>query len=320
MINKNPWVAGAAADRPAGHAREWRVSASVAMLFYLLWTATLIGLRSEHVLLAATYAGLFWVGPRAARFALYLTPLMLGGILYDNLRLVLTLRADVHVADLYFAELRLFGIETADGLVVPSTYLSERPNTVLDLLCGLAYFLYLVETFVCAFYLWLKDERRLLRFGWAFLATNLIGFTIYLAYPAAPPWYVDQDGLGPAVLEAAPSAAGAARFDALLGIEFFAGVYSRNANVFAAMPSLHVAYPTVVAIALWRMGLWQRIVSVGFAALVAFSAVYLNHHYILDLLAGVLVAAAAYGLVLQAIRLTRRREVSHAVVDGSAGR
>lgn len=99
-------------------------------------------------------------------------------------------------------------------------------------------------------------------------------------------------GPGPADLTVAPSAAGAARFDELLGIRYFSNFYARNPNVFGAMPSLHVAYPTVAAFFLWRQGPLLRAFGLLFAALVAFSAIYLVHHYVLDVVAG-----AAVGLV-----------------------
>jgi membrane-associated phospholipid phosphatase len=89
-----------------------------------------------------------------------------------------------------------------------------------------------------------------------------------------------------------PSAAGAARFDALVGIELFARFYSRNPNVFGATPSLHVAYAVMAAWHLWHRGLFARGFGVAFSLLIGFSAVYLAHHYVLDVVAG-----AATGLI-----------------------
>ena len=114
-----------------------------------------------------------------------------------------------------------------------------------------------------------------------------------MLFPVAPPWYVAQYGLGPAVLEAIPSAAGAARFDELTGIKYFAAFYSRNPNVFGAMPSLHVAYPVIATLAVRDRGVrwWGPIFLL--ALLVMFSAVYLNHHYIVDVIGGVIAAFIA---------------------------
>lgn len=108
--------------------------------------------------------------------------------------------------------------------------------------------------------------------AWGFLLVNLIGMFDWLVFPAAPPWYVAQYGAGPAQLDATPSAAGAARFDELLGVHYFADFYARSGNVFGAMPSLHVAYPTLVFLVLRERVRLGAIMALSFAIFVAFSA------------------------------------------------
>jgi len=112
-------------------------------------------------------------------------------------------------------------------------------------------------------------------------------------------------GPGPAdPATAVASAAGAARVDELLGITYFARLYSRNPNVFGAMPSLHVAFPLLVACTLGAVGPIFRAVTVGFTLLMAFAAIYLGHHWVLDVLAG-----SAIGIVaLVAARALTTRE------------
>jgi membrane-associated phospholipid phosphatase len=98
-----------------------------------------------------------------------------------------------------------------------------------------------------------------------------------------------------------PSAAGAARFDALVGWSYFQEFYARSRNVFGAMPSLHAAYPVVVLLAVWTVPRrWVRALAGAFAVLVAFAAVYLYHHYVLDVIAGVAVGILAYVVVVWA--------------------
>jgi membrane-associated phospholipid phosphatase len=121
---------------------------------------------------------------------------------------------------------------------------------------------------------------------------NLVGWSIWLVYPAAPPWYVDTYGLGPAIDGVAASTAGLARFDALLHLPLAASFYAKSANVFGAMPSLHVAYATLVAWVVFPLGGKLRWATIAFAVSMAFSAVYLRHHYILDVMAGALLVPA----------------------------
>jgi membrane-associated phospholipid phosphatase len=88
--------------------------------------------------------------------------------------------------------------------------------------------------------------------------------------------------------------AGLARFDQLINYPIFASLYGRNSNVFAAFPSLHSAYLVItlfyaisgkspialtVVIALFMIGIWC-------------TAVYTAHHYIIDVLAGIVFAFA----------------------------
>ena len=127
--------------------------------------------------------------------------------------------------------------------------------------------------------------ERAKQLPWAFFWLNVLGYTTYYWYAAAPPWYVAAHGLGPAKLDVAASSAGCARFDLLLGTHFFSEMYGRAADVFGAIPSLHVAYPLLTVFYAFRFGA-ARTFTVVFYLLMCFSAVYLNHHYILDILWG----------------------------------
>ena len=127
--------------------------------------------------------------------------------------------------------------------------------------------------------------KRAPRVNWAFYWLNVIGYTTYYWYPAAPPWYVSIYGLGPANLAARPNPAGAIRFDQVLGTHFFSEMYGRSADVFGAIPSLHIAYPLLAVYYAFQFGS-MRAFSVFFYVIMCFSAVYLNHHYILDILWG----------------------------------
>ena len=93
-----------------------------------------------------------------------------------------------------------------------------------------------------ALYLYLtKQLKWFRRFSWAFLLVNVIGFFGYYIYPAAPPWYAMNYGFK-AVLNTPGNVAGLGRWDAMTGLQVFHGLYGKNANVFAAVPSLHAAY------------------------------------------------------------------------------
>lgn len=90
-------------------------------------------------------------------------------------------------------------------------------------------------------------------------------------------------------------AAGFQNFDRLTGLKIFSMIYSNNPNVFAALPSLHAAYPVLTVLyGSLSKKLWLHIGFVLFTLSVWFSAVYSRHHYIVDVLAGGTCAITAY--------------------------
>ena len=245
-------------------------------------------------------------GPR--RFLRGAFPLWLTGMILDSQSLWLGVRGAIHTGDLWNLERTLF--PAPGGMIWPEWWW-HNPNTPLDLLCGFAYAAYLYEVFIVALWFFFKKDRRFESLCWAFFVVNAIGVVIYVLYPAAPPWYVLQYGPGPANLAALPSPAGTARFDAFFGIHYFANFYSRNPNVFGAMPSLHAAYPLMMVLVLWHRGVAWRVGTIVFALLVAFSAIYLTHHYILDVLAGSVAAIVAF-VVVRAVFARWSSEASQA--------
>jgi len=89
--------------------------------------------------------------------------------------------------------------------------------------------------------------------------------------------------------------AGFRNFDHLTGIKLFTSMYSKNANIFAAIPSLHAAYPMITVLyGSLSKKLWLHICFVLFTISVWFSAVYSRHHYVLDVLAGGTCAITAF--------------------------
>ncbi|HKO93940.1 MAG TPA: phosphatase PAP2 family protein [Polyangiaceae bacterium] len=238
----------------------------------------------------------------ALRQAVVLLPFVLTGALYELCRgrLFGHLGA-VHVGDLAALEARFFSVTTAQGTRPLSEVIASHTNAGLDLWCGATYLLFLIEIIGVCIYLSFRHRSEALEVSVGFLVINLIGWLIWVAYPAAPPWYVDSHGLQSSVVNAVSSPAGLQRFDALLGVPLAAGFYAKSANVFGAMPSLHVAYATFVACVGARHGRWLRLGTLGFALSMAYSAVYSRHHYLLDVLAGIFLAFAVVG-VFRAVR------------------
>lgn len=274
--------------------RLWPVLLGLAYIALIGWMG---GLKSDHLLIGSL--GLLDAyNERTRSFLRFFFPLILTGVVYDSMRYFYWqgIEGKVRVAEPYLRDRSWFGI----GGLTPNEFFAIHTHWSLDLLCGFAYLVFVGEYLLMAFYLFFFGHWGLLaRFGWCFFTVNVLGFVTYFIYPAAPPWYVTQYGLGPARMDVQPSAAAAARFDQLLGTHFFDQIYGRGVDVFGAYPSLHVAYPFLVALLTFRIPALRllRPLAVAFYLLMCFSAVYLQHHYVVDILLGTLYAGVTWGVL-----------------------
>ena len=263
---------------------------------YLAAMYALGGPGPEHFLLAGIALVLSIWNDDSRRLALIGLPYLLYALVYDSMRWYADyIRSPiVHVHEPYDFDLRWFGIH---GLT-PNEWLQRNTSAALDLICGLAYtpMLFIGESVLLSIYFIAKGKvRRAERFTWIFVIANFIGFACYYIYPAAPPWYVSDHGFA-VDLSVHASPAGAIRFDQLIGIPLMQGFYGKSADVFGAIPSLHVVYPFLAVIYGWYLRRF-RLIAATYFLLVCFAAVYLNHHYLLDIFLGLAIALAVMAAV-----------------------
>jgi len=246
------------------------------------------------------YAFLLAIKP-SRKLALALTPWLVFACSYDWMRLLPNYTVNpIDVRGLYETEKHLFGITTAAGArLIPGEYFALHHSAVADFMAGLFYLCWVPVPLGFSIFLYFKGDRHnYLRISLAFLFVNLLGFVIYYIHPAAPPWYVMNYGFEP-ILNTPGSTAGLERFDELTGLPVFHYIYGKNANIFAAVPSLHAAYMLITTIyavlsrrsklcvcifAFICMGIW-------------WTAVYTGHHYVIDVLLGIVTALVGVGLL-----------------------
>ena len=267
-------------------------------LLYIVAIGALGGLAPHHVLLGLL--GLLDLyNERTRSFLRSFTPMILTGVLFDSLRYFYWpgIEGRVHVAGPYLLERAWFGI---GGRTLNEIFLAHH-WPALDLLCGLAYLVFVGEYIALALLVFLRGRADAARtFSWSFLLVNAMGFATYFIYPAAPPWWVTAHGLGATAGRIAPDAAAATRFDSLLGIHLFQDFYRSGIDVFGSYPSLHVSYPfmaLVLALRYPELRLTRAPVA-AFFALMCLSAVYLQHHYVTDVVLGIAYGAVALACVL----------------------
>lgn len=280
------------------------VSPMVVILASLLGTYCLFhyrmgGLTHNHLLLAAAILFLFFAHRQTRQFLLLASPLILKDILYDALRYIpFDWMTPIHIGDLYRMEGSLFGMTCAGEPRLINECLALWAHPTLDVVCGFFYHLLNPFVFLIFVALWkIRGEEVTSRYAIGFLVMNLMAFATYILYPAAAPWYVEQHGFDQPIGPVVGQAAGLIHFDQIIGSNFSTRLYSQNPVVFGAVPSMHAGFTMFGSLYAFRIGKIFGSFIFFYAMTMWFSALYLQHHYLIDIVWGVGYALAAYGLV-----------------------
>jgi hypothetical protein len=278
---------------------------------YLLLSALLVGFKTDQLWLVAIFNTCYYLSRPTRRFILGFSIFIVYWIIFDYMKAFPNYMLNtVHIRDLYEAEKSWFGVLVNGIRITPNEYWLNHTHAWLDIITGILYLCWIPVPLAFGGYLFYKDRLAFLHFSCTFLFVNLLGFVIYYTYPAAPPWYVQLHGFD-FYAHTPGNTAGLARFDARLGVNIFHSLYEKGSNVFAAMPSLHSAYPLVVLYyALKHTNVFFKCLFALISAGIWFSAIYSSHHYILDVIAGILcagVATALYRRVLMRIPAYERQ-------------
>ena len=182
----------------------------------------------------------------------------------------------------------------------PHRILSKFANPTLDVLAAIPYLIHFPLPAFFILYLLISEEKRksIFRFAWCAGWVNIIALVLQYFFPTAPPWFVDSavftsDGR---FIKASPNEAGFHRLDALIGAHFFHGIYSASPLKFGAFPSLHVAWPAIILVNqpwLGKKFAWIHVLWITWAAM------YSNHHYGVDAIAGILIVFIVNFCILQ---------------------
>jgi len=147
--------------------------------------------------------------------------------------------------------------------------------------------------------LWIRQREAWLLWMRRFVIINFGALVVYIVYPMAPPWMASEEGYLAAPL---PRLTGRGWAD--LGLGRFDLVLQGVGNPVAAMPSLHAGIAGLVATyGIWRLRSPLRFLLVLYPFAMGLALVYYAEHYVVDLLAGWVLAA----LVMVGCGLWERR-------------
>ena len=143
--------------------------------------------------------------------------------------------------------------------------------------------------------LWVRNRTEWTRWMRRYVTINFGALVVYVAYPMAPPWMASEEGWMEAEVTRITGRGwhdiGLGRFDLVLQ-----GV----GNPVAAMPSLHAGIAFLIAVyGVQRLRATWRWLLLAYPLLMSTALVYYAEHYVIDIVAGALLA----GLVLAGCRL-----------------
>ncbi len=275
--------------------------------------------RPEIWIIATIVLIVSFASRSSAAFAKDAYPYVAVALGYDSVRYLRAAWAapeDVIGCGMREVELRLFSV--APNVTIQD-FFAVHHTPAADLFLAVPYTIFVYLAFGYACFLYFHDRPRMRHFLWAFAFANFASYALWLLVPTAPPWYVRAHGCA-IDLATLPSPGGLGRVDALLGIDYFHSFYSRASSVFGAMPSMHCAYPMLGLLTAWRHIGWKtRPLHLSYVAWMALASVYFSHHWVLDVLAGWLVALAATVVAGWVLDLSARhvasKEASKALLE-----
>ena len=177
----------------------------------------------------------------------------------------------------------------------PTEWLQDRlydPGVVhwWDVLFTLVYTSYFIVPFALAGYLWARDHLAFLRFSKRLVTLALAGLTTYILFPAAPPWMAGEMGL----IDEVHRTTGKGWEVISVGTASLFSKGQASSNLVAAVPSLHCAFVTLVALFLWGRvrRRWLRPFLLLYPLLMGLTLMATGEHYFFDVALGWVYAGA----------------------------
>jgi hypothetical protein len=170
----------------------------------------------------------------------------------------------------------------------------------VDVALSIVHGSFFVVPFVVAAVLWWRQPPLFRRYAVATAVTFALGLLGFLLLPTAPPWLAEPGAVTRIthhLLEGSPGAS-LSSADGEPGLWF-------EPNALAALPSIHVAATVLVLLAVRRISVQAGVLAGIYALLMTFAVVYLGEHYLIDALAGWVVAGVGWWA---AVRLTIGRD------------
>ena len=149
---------------------------------------------------------------------------------------------------------------------------------------AITYVTHFVVPYAVTAYLWLRDRSRWRAWLAQFTAVTSAGLAGFILLPTMPPWLASLHGHIDEVQGVAT------RGWRLLNLDIAETLIDKGhatVNLVAAFPSLHAAYPALIAAFFWtRLGRPGRMALVAYPLAMALTLVISGDHYVIDIISG----------------------------------
>ena len=225
------------------------------------------------------------------RFVKTFSPFIISFLSYEALnRLIDTMPRSIHVQEPLIVDSWMFG-------AVPTLMFQQHFRTpILDCVGAVFYSMHFIAPTVFALLLWRYRPEHYQKYTLAFAICTYSALLTFLVYPVAPPWYGVK---ATRVLF---------QIDNSLGVPVFKTIYDYiGVNPFAAFPSLHSAFPWLIAV--FALKAWRKkaLPVLILPTMIWFSAVYLGEHYVVDVVGGIMYATFASILAFNKDKIFKAR-------------
>lgn len=211
---------------------------------------------------------------------------------YEYVRgLVPLLNKTVHIYPMINIDRQIFG-------TIPTIELQEYlspGNSVhwYDYLSVILYMSHFIMPMMVGFLFWIRDRNYFRKYMAGLLFLSYITFLTYLIFPAMPPWMAAEQGYLPPIKKITDNVVGIFASPIVLPTiyKFF------GANLVAAVPSLHAAFPWLIFLYVVKRIKRFGLILIPYVLGVWFAVVYLGDHYVFDVLLGILYATISFVMV-----------------------
>ncbi len=276
-------------------------------LFIVLFATSCLVLKLEthqlnkfHILYIGAIFGCYFLHPLSRKLMLIVFPMAIFGLMYDFFQYIPFAKLlPIRVAEPYNLDLKLFALPFQGHLLHFNEFIFQYfHHPVLDVYCGFIYLMHVPMVLILTLLFWrVASDELAARFIFAFWVMNAFAFATYYFYPSAAPWFVAKYGFLQPVVPMPGDPAGLARFDEILHLNLFTQNYQITPVPFGAIPSMHAGFSTLGFLYSLQFNRKLSIFMAFYCVSMCFSALYLQHHYVIDLLLGIFYAFLAFMFV-----------------------